>query len=302
MERKGFIGSSDIAAVMGLSRWKSPLALWAEKTGEIEPADLSDVEAVEWGIRHEPLIAEKFAEKHNVKLMAYKKRFIHKDYDYMQCELDRIIVGTDEAVEVKNVGAWKAKEWMDEDIPQEYILQHIWALGLSKRQKGNFAVLIGGQKYIDKKIAFDQGLFDKQVEAAKDFWENYVLKKVAPIALGLDNEDIVNLYPHHSEEMIEATKELEDEIARRQELSMHIKEMGKEKDEAEARIKQVIGTSLGIQTAKYKVVWKTQIRKSVDTDKMKERDIYKDYLKESESRVLRVTKNKEKEDGIQKKV
>ena len=29
-----YIGGSDIAKVMGLSRWGTPLSLWAEKTGK----------------------------------------------------------------------------------------------------------------------------------------------------------------------------------------------------------------------------------------------------------------------------
>lgn len=297
MDRTKYIGGSDIAGVMGLSRWTTPLHLWAEKTGEVEPTDLSDIEYVQLGTELEDFVAQKFSRETGKKVRRDTKMFQHKEHDFMVAHIDRRITGTDELLECKTCSAWKAKEWEGEDIPQEYILQVMWYLGIVGMSKGYLAVLIGGQKFIWKEILFDVELFQKMALAAQDFWENYVLKKVAPIALGLDNEDIVNLYPHHSEEMIEATKELEDEIARRQELSMHIKGMKKEKDEAEARIKQVIGTSLGIQTEKYKVIWKTQVRKSVDTDKMKERDIYKDYLKESESRVLRVTKNKEAKDA-----
>lgn len=293
MDRTKCIGGSDIAGVMGLSRWTSPLSLWAEKTGEIEPTDLSDKEYVQLGIELEDFVAQKFSRETGKKVRRDTKMFIHKDYDYMVAHIDRRITGTDELLEVKTCSAWKAKEWEGEDIPQEYVLQVMFYLGILGMLKGYIAVLIGGQKFVWKEIVFDMELFEKQKLAAINFWENYVLKKVAPVAVGLDNESIVELYPHHNEEIIEATKELEDEIARRQELSMHINEMKKEKEEAEARIKQVIGVNLGIQTEKYKVVWKTQVRKSVDTAKMKERDIYKDYLKESESRVLRITKNKE---------
>ena len=46
MERSEYIGGSDIASVMGLSRWKTPLQLWAEKTGNIPQEDLSDKEYI----------------------------------------------------------------------------------------------------------------------------------------------------------------------------------------------------------------------------------------------------------------
>ena len=34
MNRIGFIGGSDISAVMGMNRWTTPLQLWSEKTGK----------------------------------------------------------------------------------------------------------------------------------------------------------------------------------------------------------------------------------------------------------------------------
>ena len=43
-ERRNYIGGSDIAAILGMSRWKTPLKLWLEKTGEVEPDDLSENE------------------------------------------------------------------------------------------------------------------------------------------------------------------------------------------------------------------------------------------------------------------
>ena len=35
-ERREYIGGSDIAAVMGMNRWKTSLTLWLEKIGEID--------------------------------------------------------------------------------------------------------------------------------------------------------------------------------------------------------------------------------------------------------------------------
>ena len=38
--RKGSIGGSDAAAIVGLNPYKSAYALWAEKSGKIEPEDI----------------------------------------------------------------------------------------------------------------------------------------------------------------------------------------------------------------------------------------------------------------------
>ena len=41
-ERKAGIGASDAAAIIGMNPWKTNIQLWQEKTGEVEPEDISD--------------------------------------------------------------------------------------------------------------------------------------------------------------------------------------------------------------------------------------------------------------------
>ena len=40
--RRGGIGSSDIAAIIGLSPWATPYSVWAEKTGRLDNHDNDD--------------------------------------------------------------------------------------------------------------------------------------------------------------------------------------------------------------------------------------------------------------------
>ena len=72
-DRTKFIGGSDAAAVVGLSRWKSPIELWAEKTGQVEPEDVSDKMAVRVGKKLESAVAE-FFEEETGKKFKYKIR------------------------------------------------------------------------------------------------------------------------------------------------------------------------------------------------------------------------------------
>ena len=60
--RRGGIGGSDVAAIMGISKYRSPYEVWLEKTGRVEPKDISGKQAVEWGNRLEDTVARKFAE------------------------------------------------------------------------------------------------------------------------------------------------------------------------------------------------------------------------------------------------
>jgi len=292
MDRKDYIGGSDIAAVMGVSRWTTALQLWAEKTGTVEAKDLSGIELVQLGTELEDFVAKKFERSTGLKVRRSPKNYTHKTFDFMRCQVDRLIEKSDELLECKTCSAWKAKEWEGEDIPVEYVMQLMWQLGITGRKIGHIAVLIGGQAFRYKQIEFDADLFQTMMDRAIEFW-NMVQTKEQPMAVGEDNSTIFQVYPENDEQ-IQQVQEFEDQIALLQETKMHIKEMEKEKFGIEASLKQRIGENLGIETAKYLVKWSLQRKSSVDTDALKESGLYEAYSKESKYRVLRVTKNKEK--------
>ena len=288
-DRKTYIGGSDIAAVMGMSRFKTRLQLWAEKTGKVPMPDLSDKEAVDWGKKLEALVAQEFSERTGLKVRRDLRTFEHKDYPFMKAHIDRRITGSDELLECKTTSAYNLKEWESDEVPAEYILQVQWYLGILGMRTGYIACLIGGNKFMHKEIQFNQFLFDTMVLEALTFWR-MVENDQQPEATAEDNSSIVELYPSNNSNLIEATSDIDTAIARRQELDMHIKELGKQKDEIEAKLKVVIGENDGIYTENYQATWKTQATKRLDSQALKDAGIYEQYLKESVSRVLRIKK------------
>lgn len=299
-----YIGGSDIAKVMGLSRWGTPLSLWAEKTGKIPPKDLSNVEAVELGNDLEDFVANKFSQKTGKAVRRSPKVYQHPQYPYMVAHIDRLVTGTDELLECKTCSFFKKDEWEGEEIPQEYILQVIWYLGITGRRIGHIAVLIGGQSFKYKQIEFDSELFDKMVEAAKDFWQH--VQDDTPVDIvASDDETLKDLYSNHSEIMIDLiptdaqTKQacdvLEERVAYLQEIKMHIKQLQDEQKEIETSVKDIIKDNLGIKTPKYIITWKNQTTTKFDTVKLRQErpETFEDYSYESSYRVMRISKNKE---------
>lgn len=280
MDRKTFIGGSDIAAVMGVSRWKTPLQLYAEKTGQVEPEDLSNNEAVEMGNELEEVVARMFTKRTGMKVRKAPKIYYIPDLDYIKCQVDRLVEGTDELLECKTAGAWKAKEWEGEEIPIEYTLQVNWQLGITGRKIGHIAVLIGGQKFLYKKIEFDADLFSTQKDAAIAFWE-MVQKRIPPAVMADDNSFIVNLFPEAGPDMMEASQDVTDAIAMLQQTKAQIIDLEKTKDEIEAKIKAVIGDNAGIKTPEYTAKW-MNVKGSTF------------MVTKKDSRQLRITKNKVK--------
>lgn len=295
-DRKNWIGGSDAASAIGISRWKSPLQLWAEKTGKVEPKDLSEIEAVELGTELEDFVAKKFERKSGLKVRRAPKQYVHKKYDFMRCQVDRLIEGTDELLEVKTCSAWKAREWEGEEIPGEYIVQVMFQLLITGRRVGWIACLIGGQKFIYKKIDFDKVFAEKIEVGVIDFWK-MVKEEIPPMALGIDTGFIAELYPQNNDQ-IQAVEEMNVSIGLLQQIKNDISEMEKQKDEIEAKLKAVIGENQGIKTSDYTISWKSQESVRVDTKALKENapDIYGKYSYITKSRVLRIRSNKNKEE------
>lgn len=292
-ERMTYIGGSDIAAIMGQSRWKTPYRLWAEKTGKIERPDLSDVESVEMGTRLEQFVADIFSEKTGKAVRKAPKTYSHPDYPYLVAHVDRLVTGTDELLECKTCSAYKLEEW-ENKIPKEYVLQVVWYLGITGRKKGWIACLIGGQKFVYMQIDFDEELFNLMVEKAVKFWD-MVQNKIPPLILPEDDDVLGEIYSEHTDDMM-VLQDLNDRVAYLQEVKMHIEDLSKEKRELETELKTVIADKAGFTTDRYKVTWKTQTANRIDTDRLKDEqpEIIKNYMQEKKFRILRITKNKEK--------
>ena len=255
IDRTKFLGASEISAVLGINPFSTPLQVWAIKTKEIEAPDLSDNEACEWGSRLERVVSEKFAEKHGVKLIARKTRYVHPEHDFLSCELDNIIAGTEELVEIKTVNAWAWSSWENaEELPDHVVVQVMMQLGLSKRKKGWIACLCGGQKYIEKCIEFDQEMYEGMVEKCAAFWE-MVKNKIPPVAESDDNSFMIELFPTAGADLKEATSDMVASIALLQQTKGQLKDLMDIKKDIEAKIKAVIGDNLGIDTPEYIVKW-----------------------------------------------
>jgi putative phage-type endonuclease len=299
-DRQKMIGGSDVAAVLGLSRWKTPLQLWAEKSGELEAEDISGKEYVQLGIELEDFVAKKFEKETGKKVRRDRREFQHPSFPYMVAHIDRRIQGEDEILECKTCSAWKAKEWEGEEIPMEYILQCQWYMGITGKSKCYLAVLIGGQKFVWKELTLDQGLFLSMVSAVQKFWE-MVEKKVPPAAMSGDKDVLGKLFREDEGSAYEPTESEMEEInnlmSHRQDLQLALESVKTEIEECENKVKEKIGACSQVETDRFKISWKTQTRRSVDGDKLKEAGIWDQYVKTSVSRVFRVAQKKEGKDG-----
>ena len=161
--RRAGIGGSDIATLFNLNPWKSQTYLYMEKRGEIEPDDLSDNEAVYWGHQLEDMIAKEFQKRNGLKVMKNNFVLCHDEYDYLRANIDREVIDPQRGrgvLEIKTTNEYNREEWEGTHIPNAYMLQIQYYLGITGYSFAHVAVLIGGNKYRQWAINRDDDLIE----------------------------------------------------------------------------------------------------------------------------------------------
>ncbi len=97
-ERHLGLGGSDVAAALGLSPFKTPLQLWAEKR-KLPSALLSD-DALHLRLGHhlEPFIAAEFERQSGLQTHTVSEAFVLPDYPMFYGHIDRFVTPRGEAL------------------------------------------------------------------------------------------------------------------------------------------------------------------------------------------------------------
>ncbi|AFC28367.1 hypothetical protein PM3016_1442 [Paenibacillus mucilaginosus 3016] len=175
--RKG-IGGSDVAPICELSKYKSPMAVYLDKIGELPP--LEDNDKMKAGRMLEPLIAKWFTEETGIRVMQQHSIFKHREHDFMLANIDRWVIGKNEGLEIKNTSEYNRDEWAGDKVPVEYMLQCNHYMAVTGAERWYVAVLIGGWDFQWRIIERDEELIRNLIEIEYNFWHNHVLAKQPP--------------------------------------------------------------------------------------------------------------------------
>lgn len=305
-ERANYLGGSDAAGILGLSRWKTPLQVFMAKVHPARDDSESRIggknEPAYWGNKLEDKVCEAFTEVTGKKVYRVNETLIHPDYPFIRANIDRRVVGEDAGFEAKTASAYKAKEWADEEMPAEYIIQCQHYLAVTGKAYWYLACLIGGQKFIWKSIPRDEELIKQIIEAEVAFWNDFVLKKQPPMVTGREQDShlLERLYPEAiigteailPEPMAETLKE-------RAEIISTIKEREERLTLIENEVKAGMKDAETARAGQFLISWKNQSRTGIDSKALKERypDIFEAVQKPSTFRVLRIKEEKENGKG-----
>jgi len=289
MERKGFIGGSDAAVILGISPWKTPLELYREKTGQSEAVETS--EAMYWGTLLEDVIAQEYARRVNVQVMVREGLIRHPHNEWMGAHVDRLVQSGDKTYLLECKNSRTSQGWGEpytDQIPAAYYAQVQHYLAVTGYALCDVAVLIGGSDYRIYSVNRDEKYIDELIRREYQFWQQ-CQRNIAPAPSALSDMDYTLEDPGT---IAIADESIERKIDYYKLLQGKLKADQKELDIVKLEILQAIGTATEIRTPENKTLatWKTQSSGRFDS-KLFKRDhpeLAGQYEKKSNYRVLRI--------------
>lgn len=248
--RESCIGASEVATVCGVG-FGSPYELWARKCGFLPPLD--ETEAMEWGNRLEPLVAQAYADKFKRTLIDHGRYAfrVAPQWPFLGATLDREIVAIDDdgpgALECKTTGAHRLEEWDGDEPPLRYQLQVQAQLAVTGFRWGVLACLIGGQRFRAFRIERRDDAIKAIVERCRVFWQHVATATPPPVDGSEATRralDKIYARPSDDETAKELPAALADATARYIAASAAIKAAEAEKRQAENEIKDAMGTAV----------------------------------------------------------
>ncbi len=165
------IGGSDVAAILGLSKFKTPLAVYQEKRGELGPQP--DNDAMRWGRYLEPVVRQAYADATGYEVRVPTSMLRHPRHEFAVANIDGFVDGDAGRIfEAKT--ARTADGWGDagsDQVPQAYLLQVQWYMEVTALPVADVAALIGGSDFRIYTVEADRELQQMLLDAAAEFWQ-----------------------------------------------------------------------------------------------------------------------------------
>lgn len=224
--RKSYLGASETAAILGFDKYRTPLDVYLEKRGEVEPDPAG--QRAEAGLRAEQMIADWIGDLYNLKIQRDNKIRIHPTLNFWRCNLDRVIVGQPNGtavLELKTTSMENLKSWNPNGQDLNPTFVHHWVQVQSQLAVTGYKWAAIGVMPADSFRGFgqpelipiqpDQEFIGMMTDKVRVFWEEHVLKGIPPEPV--TDDDLKILYPRSQPKTLEVdenTRNLVIKIAR----------------------------------------------------------------------------------------
>lgn len=168
-ERRNGLGGSDIAAIMGLSPWKSRYQLYQDKKGLIPHNEEND--QMRWGHLMEPTLRQFYSNETGRVVRIPEGIIYHKEYPVLFANPDGV---TDDCRIVELKTARISKDWGEPgtaEIPDSYALQVQHYMLVTGYKVADVVVSIGGGLPVIYIVPADNEIHQLIIEEGLAFWK-----------------------------------------------------------------------------------------------------------------------------------
>lgn len=278
-----YLGASDLGAILGLDPFRTPLDVWAEKTGRTVNGESDEADA---GNDHEAGVIAGAVRKLRRRgvLVSHEypgpgtivsDRMIGPRFErWRGSTLDSVLVHREHgecALEAKLVGAGMAHLWGPEPagaaaIPERVLSQVHWQTLHLREARGVRAPVayvaadICGTDRRLYEVAIDDDMVAELLEAGRTWWLRHVIGDDMPVPTARDIATLARVFPRAEKPLSPFApydvRELAEEYAIASEYARRVQE---ERDRLGAKLRAMLGDAAGYRWDGGQVTWKENV-------------------------------------------
>ena len=233
--------------------------VYLQRTGQMDPPDLSDNEAVQWGHLLQLPIQNAIQHRLGVELKEADYMMTHPSHSWMRSHFDAISADGETLFEIKNYGAHTRKSYGDDGsqiIKPADFAQIVHESAVHGINKITLAVLFGGQELCLYPFYINEMQHDDLIKTMAELWGN-IQTRNPPTPESV--EAAKKLFPVSTAHATVANQAIERDAAILKSIKAQIKSLEEEEGRIQASVQAAMGTSDTLQSIDGKVLatWKS---------------------------------------------
>ena len=264
--RRQGIGGSDVAAILGISPWRTPLDVYLDKTGQSQ--DAAETPAMRWGTLLEPVMLDEFERTTGLSVERNLPMLASQEHPHMLANLDG--VASDGAI-VECKTSRSADGWGEigsADIPPHYQTQVAHYLAVTGATSAWVPVLIGASDFRIYQVHRDEPFIADLIEAERDFWQGHVLAGIPPEPINA--RDAARLWARDNGTSLEASPSVATQITEYKSLKAQIAALTAQADTLSDALRISFGEAASLTyNDKVLATYKAADRTTLDTTALK---------------------------------
>lgn len=249
-DRRSCITGTDLAAILGLSKFSSPIQVYLDKKGQTET---TENEAMRWGRRLERPILEAYADTVGEPIE------FADPFQLIRCPAQPLLGASLDArwahgdrrpVDAKNTRQ-RTADWGEpgtDQIPVWYAAQLTAQMAVTGAPCADLAVLFSGQEFARFTLYRDLEAEAMVLDRVAAWWERHIINDVPPDMDGSDSSSayLAGRFRRNTDLVLSPTPEARELVRIRQEADAEMKAAETQKKEAENKLKAIMGEAQAI--------------------------------------------------------